>query len=160
MPIRSRFQLLGVAFLASAVMSASSCRAAEANLEVLPSWNGTGMVGYRAGLQFSITAVIKLGGGVAYLPDHVVVADLTPSLRVGNTDGFWADFGAGPAWSSSKTIDTRVVGSNFMFHDDAVVGYKWFYLGLTHYSNLYIRSPNHGANFATLGFRIPLGGKQ
>jgi hypothetical protein len=155
-----RFALVGAAILASTAMSATLCGAAEANLEVLPSWNGTGMVGYRAGLQWNITAVIKLGGGVAYLPDQVVVADLTPSLRVGNTDSFWAAVGAGPAWSSSKTIDTRVIGSNFMFHDEAVVGYKWFYLGLTHYSNLYIRSPNQGANFVTLGIAIPLGSKQ
>jgi hypothetical protein len=132
---------------------------ADVSLEVLPSWNGTGNVGYRAGLQFDITNVIKLGGGVAYMPDQVVVADLTPSLRVGNPEKFWGQLGAGPAWSSSKVIDGRVVGSNFMFHDEVIVGYKWFYAGLTHYSNLYIRTPNEGVNMFTLGVRIPLGGK-
>ena len=106
-----------------------------------------------------ITRVIKLGGGVAYLPDDVLIADVTPSLRVGDIDRLWAELGAGPAWSTSKTIDTRTVGSNFMFHDEVVVGYKWFYVGFTHYSNLYIRSPNMGVNFVTLGVRIPLGDK-
>jgi len=100
-----------------------------------------------------------LGGGLAYLPDQVVVVDLTPALRAGDGDRFWAEIGAGPAWSTSKTIDTRDIGSNFMFHDEVVVGYRWFYVGFTHYSNLYIRSPNNGANFVTVGVKIPLGTK-
>jgi lipid A 3-O-deacylase PagL len=155
------FPLLFTAIFAGTTMSCtvSFCRAAEANLEVLPSWSGTGKVGYRAALQWGISGVIMLGGGAAYLPGDVVVVDLTPGLRVGKVGGFWAELGAGPAWSTSKTIDTRDIGSNFMFHDEVVVGYKWFYAGLTHYSNLYIRSPNMGANFVTLGARIPLGGK-
>jgi hypothetical protein len=91
------------------------------------------------------------------LPDQAVIMDVTLGLRVGDPDRFWAELGGGPAWSTSKTIDGRDIGSNFMFHNEAVVGYKWLYVGFTHYSNLYIRSPNMGSNFVTVGVGIPLG---
>jgi hypothetical protein len=155
--VTSCWPLVLICAVASTVVTLTSSRAAQGNLEVLPSWNGTGKIGYRAGLQWGITRVIKLGGGVAYLPDEVVIVDVTPSLRVGDPDSFWAELGAGPAWSTSKVIDGRDIDSNFMFHNEAVVGYKGLYVGFTHYSNLYIRSPNMGSNFVTLGVRIPLG---
>jgi len=43
-----------------------------------------------------------------------------------------------------------------MFHVEAIAGYVPVYLGWTHYSNAYIKSPNMGANFFTIGIKIPI----
>ncbi len=133
----------------------TSASAAELDFEVLPSLNGTGKVGVRIGGHAQLSGVLGLGAGIAVLPG-AVITDLTPSLRIGNDSKLWAQFSAGPAYSSSNVIDTRTVATRFMFHDEAMVGYGPVYLGLTHYSNAYIKTPNMGSNFLTIGIKIPI----
>jgi hypothetical protein len=125
------------------------------DIEALPSLDGTGKVGARIAGQVQISGVVRLSAGVAALPG-AVVTDLTLALRVGNDSKLWAQFGVGPAYSSSYVIDTHMEGTRFLFHDEAMAGYGPVYLGFTHYSNAYIKTPNMGSNFLTIGIKILL----
>lgn len=124
--------------------------------EVLPSWDGTGKVGARIAVDQHIAGPLEIQAGMAYMPKAGIV-DLTPALRLGDPGKLWGLFGVGLAYSSSRTIDTRVEGSNIMAHIEAVVGYGPVYGGWTHYSNgapwLGTPMPNMGVNLFTIGVR-------
>lgn len=153
-PARSSF-VAGVPLALWLVCAAACARAAELDIEALPSLDGTGKVGARIAGQVQIWGVLRLAGGVAVLPG-AVITDLTPALRIGDDSEFWAQLGAGPAYSSSNVIDTHLEATRFLFHDELTAGYGPFYLGFTHYSNAYIKTPNMGSNFLTIGVKISL----
>jgi len=133
----------------------SNAHALELDIEALSSLNGSGKTGVRVAGGAQIWGPVRLSVGVAALPG-AVITDLTPALRIGDDARLWAQFCVGPAYSSSHVIDTRTEGTRFVFHDEATVGYGPVYLGFTHYSNAYIKTPNMGTNFLTIGIKIPL----
>ena len=72
---------------------------------------------------------------------------------------FFLEFGIGISYASNKYILARNLGANVLFEDRIAVGFnpdrqKRFIISYSfiHFSNAYMRTPNHGLNLHFLNF--------